>query len=213
MERNRITEYLSSIGVEDSESKGALLEKYTDEIMLFNPSLKLVGSKERDEIITRHILDCAAAYSVFYRETKDGESIADLGSGAGLPGIVLGVLFPSRRFFLIERMQRRVGFLRSVKAVLKLDNVTVVDRDIKDAGLQFDALTSRAFHPVCDIASDAVKLSSKALFYKGTEKNILSETASLRDSGYTFDEEIVPLSVGGLDEERNMLILRNWGKK
>ncbi len=213
MERNRITDYLYSLGVENGGDKGALLEKYTDEIMLFNPSLKLVGSKERDEMITRHILDCSAAYPVFERETEEGESIADLGSGAGLPGIVLGILFPTRRFFLIERMQRRVGFLRSVKAVLKIDNVTIIDRDIKDAGLHFDALTSRAFHPVCDIASDAVKLSSKALFYKGTEKNILSETASLRSAGYTFEEEIVPLSVTGLEEERNMLILRNWGKK
>ena len=213
MERKRTEAYLESLGVEDAGRKSGLLEKYVSEIMLFNPSLKLVGAKERDEIMTRHIYDSAAAYPVFASFTKDGDTIADLGSGAGLPGIVLAVLFPGRNFCLVERMQRRAGFLKSVTAVLKLENITVLDSDMKNITRRFDALTSRAFHPVSDIARDAVRLSSLALFYKGMKKNILTETEALRDMGYSFEEETVPLLVPSLDEERNMLILKNWGKK
>ncbi len=213
MERDRIEEYLDALGVEDTSRKSALLERYTDEIMLFNPSLKLVGSKDRNEIIVRHIFDCASAYPVFSDKTKEGDRVADMGSGAGLPGVVLASLFPSRKFCLIERMQRRAGFLRSVAAVLKLDNVTVFDADIKDTKERFDAVTSRAFHPIVDIARDAVKLSSKALFYKGTRANTAGEVSALRSASYVFDEKIIPLEVPGLDEERNILVLENWGRK
>lgn len=213
MERDRIGEYLDALGVDDVSTKSELLERYTDEIMLFNPTLKLVGSKERDEVIMRHIFDSASAYPVFLEETEDGDRIADMGSGAGLPGVVLAILFPSRKFYLIERMQRRAGFLRSVTAVLRLDNAVVIDADIKNIRERFDAVTARAFHPVLDIASDAVKLSSKALFYKGTMMNTSGEVSALRSAGYTFSEKIIPLEVPGMNEERNILVLENWGKK
>lgn len=213
MERDRIGEYLDFLGVEDSAAKSVLLERYVSEIMLFNPSLKLVGAKEKDDIIVRHIFDCASAYPVFLDKTEKGDRIADMGSGAGLPGIVLAVLLPTRKFYLIERMQRRVGFLRSVSAVLRLDNVSVIDCDIKDTKERFDCVTTRAFHPLLDTARDAVKLSSKALFYKGTRENTERESLSLSSAGYSFDEEIIPLEVPGLGEERNILILENWGRK
>ena len=213
MRQDRIIRYLSSLGVGDCERKSGLLERYISEIMLFNPSLKLVGAKDGEDILVRHIFDCASAYPVFESETAEGSTIADLGSGAGLPGIVLAVLFPSRRLFLVERMQRRVGFLRYVTAVLKLDNVTVVDSDMKDAGTGFDTLTCRAFHPLADIAGDAVKLSHRAILYKGTAATTISEMGELEKAGYGFSGRIVPVTVEGLNEERNILILDNWEKK
>lgn len=207
---NKILDYLLSLNVEDAETKARQLERYTDEIMLFNPTLKLVGSTDRDDIITRHILDSASAYKVFLDMTKEGETIADLGSGAGLPGIVLSVLLPDRRFYLIERMHRRVGFLRSQCALLKLANVTVIDKDIKDIDEKFTLLTCRAFHPVSDTALMCVKLSDSAVFYKGLRKNIEKETDALKEAGFSYEEKIVPLDVPYLEEERNALILTSW---
>ncbi len=208
--QNKIEDYLFSLGVENAKEKCILLEKYVDELMLFNPTLKLVGSKERDDIILRHIFDSAAAYPIFKRETKCDMNIADLGSGAGLPGLVLAILFEDRNFFLIERMQRRVGFLRSTIALLKLRNVSVIDKDIKEAKGSFDYLTCRAFHPIVDIASDAIKLSKNAIFYKGTEANIGAEIASLKKQGYKFVSVIEPITVPGLSEMRNIVILKDW---
>ena len=114
---------LKAYGVDKAEDKAIILEKYLNEIMLFNPTLKLVGEKERDEIIYRHILDSASAYPLFSSITKTSSTIADLGTGAGLPGVVLAILFPDRNFVLIDRMTRRIGFLRAVKAKLNLVNV------------------------------------------------------------------------------------------
>lgn len=210
MTKKIIPDYLETLGVEDVGKKANVLEHYVDEIMLFNPKLKLVGSTSRDDIVIRHILDSASAYSIFKTMTEDGDTIADLGSGAGLPGIVLSVLLPERKFFLIERMQRRVGFLRSVSALLGLDNVKVIDRDMSELDTKFSLLTSRAFHPVYDIAAGVVKLSSAAVFYKGVRKNIEKEVETMREHGYSADVRIESLSVPHLDEERNALILTSW---
>lgn len=212
MNRDRICEYLESLSVPDSGAKSLLLERYVSEIMLFNPALKLVGTNDRDEVVLRHIMDSVSGYPVFLRETAEKARIADLGSGAGLPGIVLAILFPDREFVLIERMHRRVGFLRSVSALLQLGNVTVIDRDIKEIGEKFDALTCRAFHPVYDVIDDMLSLSSHMILYKGTGNSIKTELDTLHRMGYSYIEERVPVSVPGLGEERNMVILKELRK-
>ena len=134
MTDNIILEGLKSFGVEKAEDKAIVLSSYLDLVMSFNPSLKLVGEKERDEIARRHILDSASAYPVFLENTEAGDQIGDLGSGAGFPGIVLAILFPDRNFVLIDRMTRRIGFLRIVKAKLNLENVEIL-RNILYSGV------------------------------------------------------------------------------
>lgn len=208
-----IASSLSSWSVKDVERKANLLDKYIDEIELFNPTLKLVGSKRPEDILVRHILDSSAAYPIFNKLTKEDSQIADLGSGAGLPGLVLAILFENRNFYLIERMQRRVGFLRSTIASLKLRNVTVIDRDISEVDRSFDWITCRAFHPIVSIAAVATRLSNNAIFYKGTEANIGAEIASLKKEGYKFVSEIEPIAVPGLSETRNLVILTNWERE
>ena len=204
---------LRKAGVEDYQRASERLSLYISELMMFNPALKLVGDKDEKGIIIRHILDSAACYVHFRDRTKSGDTIADLGSGSGLPGIVLAILLEDRQFVLIERMTRRVGFLRGVVAKLKLKNVIVDDRDIKDVDRTFSVLTCRAFHPLSDIAEDTVKLLSAgglAMLYKGQRKSILSEIEGLERKGYAFMADIIELDVPYLNEERNLCILSDW---
>ncbi len=206
---------LNELGVESPEYKSEKLSRYIDEILLFNPTLKLVGEKTRKEIVFRHILDSSSAFKVFLRYSKKGDRIADLGSGAGLPGIVLAVLFPDREFVLIERMQRRVGFLRGVKAKLRLDNVSILDRDIKDIDEKFDALTCRAFHPISSFSDVALCLLNEggvALFYQGRADKVKGTINEL-ERNYDFSFTEYPLDVSFVSDEREILVLREWRKK
>lgn len=212
MDKELLTSGLERIGITPSE---ALIEKigvYLDEILLFNPSLKLVGDKDPDEIVIRHVLDSAAAYPVFMKNTDASSEIADLGSGAGFPGVVLSMLFPDRHFVLIERMQRRSRFLKGVLVRTELKNAEVCDTDIRDAERSFDAITCRAFHPIYDVAEDIVPLLKEGapiLLYKGQGNSASSELEVLRGEGWTFHDEIVKLKVPYLDEARTMVVLRN----
>lgn len=204
---------LQTFGVENAEEKAEKLQKYVEEILLFNPTLKLVGDKTEKDLIVRHILDCAAGYQTFLKETQPGDTIADLGSGSGLPGLVLSILLPDRNFVLIERMQRRVGFLRGEIAGLRLKNVKVDDRDLKMVDDSFTVVTCRAFHPLVDIAEDVTKLSSRAIMYKGQVRTTEEELNALSRAGYTYTSRVVELSVPGMKEERHLVLLDGWKKE
>ena len=203
---------LKAYGVDKAEDKAIILEKYLNEIMLFNPTLKLVGEKERDEIIYRHILDSASAYPLFSSMTKTSSTIADLGTGAGLPGVVLAILFPDRNFVLIDRMTRRIGFLRAVKAKLNLVNVEIVSKDISEVKDHFAYVTSRAFRPLSAVAEDMMKLAPEAILYKGTKKAIEEEIDELKDMGYSFSSSIYPVFSFGEKGERNIVVINSWRK-
>ena len=212
MTDNIILEGLKSFGVEKAEDKAIVLSSYLDLVMSFNPSLKLVGEKERDEIARRHILDSASAYPVFWENTVAGDQIGDLGSGAGFPGIVLAILFPDRNFVLIDRMTRRIGFLRIVKAKLNLENVEILDKDIKDVKRNFSVITCRAFRPLSEIGDEVVALTSSAILYKAVEDNIEKELETLRSQGFVFNASILPVSIPGENARRNIVVMKEWRK-
>ena len=212
MTDNIILEGLKSFGVEKAEDKAIVLSSYLDLVMSFNPSLKLVGEKERDEIARRHILDSASAYPVFLENTEAGDQIGDLGSGAGFPGIVLAILFPDRNFVLIDRMTRRIGFLRIVKAKLNLENVEILDKDVKDVKRNFSVITCRAFRPLSEIGEEVVALTSSAILYKAVEDNIEKELETLRFQGFVFNASILPVSIPGENARRNIVVMKEWRK-
>lgn len=105
----------------------------------------LLGPREADRIWDRHIVN-SAALANFLPETG---SVGDIGSGAGLPGIVLAAMKPELQFKLIEPMERRCDWLSFVAAEIKLANVEVIRSRVEDLNaIQLDAATARAVAPV-----------------------------------------------------------------
>ncbi|RAU96674.1 16S rRNA (guanine(527)-N(7))-methyltransferase RsmG [Mycolicibacter senuensis] len=105
----------------------------------------LLGPREVERIWERHLLNCAAVAELL----EAGERVADIGSGAGLPGIVLAIVRPDLQLVLVEPLLRRSDFLREVVDELRLENVDVVrgraeDRVVRDAVGDRDAVVSRA---------------------------------------------------------------------
>lgn len=180
------------------------IEKYIAELELFNPIYKLVSYLDRDELIIRHILDSMAGVKVF--EDLEGESIADLGTGAGFPGIILAIML-DRPIVLIERMKRRVDFLKNVILRCNLKNVRIISRDISEVEEKFDIVTCRAFHPIFDIIDDVERiLSDNGVFapYKGKKSYLYSEIENLSN----WDVDVINLRVPFLDEERIIALMR-----
>jgi 16S rRNA (guanine527-N7)-methyltransferase len=111
--------------------------------MLANDSdeLGLLGPRELDKIWSRHILNSAVVVELL----EPGELVADVGSGAGLPGIPMAIAAPETNFVLIEPMDRRASWLQEVVGSLDLENVEVVRARAEEVdGGQFDVVTARA---------------------------------------------------------------------
>ncbi|GAA1857544.1 16S rRNA (guanine(527)-N(7))-methyltransferase RsmG [Microbacterium koreense] len=117
-----------------------LARRFTAALGAHGEERGLIGPLEPARLWTRHILNSAVAAPLF------SGRVADVGSGAGLPGLVLAIARPDAEFTLIEPMERRVTWLREQVTALGLENVTVVRARAEEwrEGPVFDAVTARA---------------------------------------------------------------------
>lgn len=185
------------------------LVRLYDEIELFNPKYALVNAGG-EELVVRHILDCLAPVGIFRQFSKPSVRMADLGSGSGLPGLVLSSVFDNWDISLVERMGRRAGFLRNTVAAMGFGpNVQVVQKDLSEVRNQYDIITFRAFRPFKDIISDLDRIlatDGAVLAYKSSEENIREEIRVLEDYvGSSFTAREIGYQVPMLDARRCML--------
>jgi 16S rRNA (guanine527-N7)-methyltransferase len=122
-------------------SQIGLARQYAQKLANDSDELGLLGPRELDKIWSRHILNSAVVAELI----KPGDLVADVGSGAGLPGIPMAIAAPESNFVLIEPMERRASWLQEVVGELDLENVEVIRARAEEVeGGEFDVVTARA---------------------------------------------------------------------
>ena len=201
---------------------------YLEEISLFNGVFGLVSSncstaKGREDAAVRHVLDSIAPWRelvqmlIACNPGRDFASnplrICDAGSGAGLPGIPLALIFPQAQFTLVERMQKRAAFLQNCAASLSLNNVFIENREIERLRRgAFDVIVLRAFRPLYEekILNTLLSLlrplggpgTAFITAYKGRRSTFAAEEQKMRDDGFLGKIETRDIAVPFLGEER-----------
>lgn len=155
-----------------------LLGRYVALLQKWNRTINLIGKSTEQDIWDRHITDSLQLLPLIPETTK---TVADFGSGAGLPGIVLAIARPDLHFTLIEQDQRKAAFLQEATAQLGLKNVRVLARDIALVNERFDLITARALaalDELCAYAYPRLGENAICLFPKG--KNFANEVEIAR---------------------------------
>lgn len=167
----------------------------------------LIGPQELPRIWTRHILNCAIAAPLF----PSGGRVGDVGSGAGLPGIVLAIARPDVTWELIEPMERRAVWLQEQVDALGLDNVTVHRARAEEAAVEgmLDAVTARAVSAMRTLVpwtAPLVRDGGELILLKGRSVDGEIEKAQkvLRKYRVT-DVRVEVLGEGVLDEETRVV--------
>ncbi|GGA30663.1 16S rRNA (guanine(527)-N(7))-methyltransferase RsmG [Dyella nitratireducens] len=117
----------------------ALLERW-------NATYNLTAIRDPVEMVTRHLLDSLAILPYV-----QGETLADLGTGPGLPGIPLAIATPGRQVLLVDSNGKKVRFLREAIRALKLEGVRALQSRVEDVEGHFDCITARAFASLADM--------------------------------------------------------------
>ena len=139
--RERLTERLAEVGLAVDPGAAEALAAFLGEILRWNRVHNLTAITDPEAMIRRHVIE-----SLALRPLLRGRRVADVGSGAGVPGIPLAIAEPDRHFTLIESRGKRAAFLQHVQGLLGLVNVAVEHRrveEMNDAGT-FDTLLARA---------------------------------------------------------------------
>jgi 16S rRNA (guanine527-N7)-methyltransferase len=145
----------------------SVLSDYVSLILKWNATINLIGPTTEASIWERHIAD-SIQLAEFLPPTAT--SLVDLGSGAGLPGMVLAIARPDLAVTLVDQDQRKCAFLTEVKSRLRMDNVFIVNKAIEQVNDRFDVVTARALAPLLDLlalATPRLKAEGLALFLKG----------------------------------------------
>ena len=216
-----LKEGLLQLGLPHLEEK---MDAYIRTLQEYNAKFDLINTDEYDQIAIRHIFDSLSGVAeisrlIEKRISSGAENIvlADIGSGAGLPGIPLAAAFPERKFVLVERMTKRVDFLRHCADILQLDNVTVEENQAERLEQRrFDIAVFRAFRPLekkmIKVLLRILKDGGCLAAYKARREKIEEEMQALPlVPAYT----VLPLTVpfltehAGLEEERerNLVII------
>ena len=185
----------------DAALAGPLLD-YLALLLRWNRTYNLTAVRDPEEMVTKHLLD-SLAMQPFVRGLH---TLADLGTGPGLPGIPLAVTTPALQVTLVESNGKKARFLREAARQLKLDNVTVAESRIEafQPGTPFDAITARALATlplILQLGGHLLGPSGTLLAMKGVVPE--DEIAALPADWQVRATH--PLQVPGLAAERHLV--------
>ncbi|MCW8834058.1 MAG: 16S rRNA (guanine(527)-N(7))-methyltransferase RsmG [Colwellia sp.] len=141
---------LAKTSLQVSEKQIQLLIQYVELLHKWNKAYNLTSVRDPQDMLVKHIMDSLMVGSVL-----QGDNFIDVGTGPGLPGIPLAILYPERNFVLLDSLGKRITFLRQVVFQLKLTNVQPVKSRVEEyqGDVAFDGVLSRAFSSLNDMVS------------------------------------------------------------
>ena len=176
---------------------------YIDLLIKWNKTYNLTSLTTKKDIITTHLLDCLSVVKKI-----DGQRILDVGSGAGLPGLMIALARPTTHLCLIDKVAKKTSFMKQAVLELELSNVEVIHGRVEDLRVKnpFDMIVSRAFSEVEKFTSLTQHLISKQgawLIMKS--KKIMTEDLKKLDKAF----EVEPITVPYLEAERYLVRIHN----
>jgi len=195
-----------ALGVQLSAEQQRQLLAYLALLIKWNQAYNLTAVRNPDEMVSRHLLD---SLSIHAHVLPLGARWLDVGSGGGMPGVPLAILFPDRQFTLLDSNGKKTRFLTQVKLELGLSNLQVVNARVEafQPEQSFQGIVSRAFSSLADFSNWTRHLGD-------------GETRWLAMKGVHPDDElqVLPadfqreashlLNVPGCQGQRHLLILR-----
>jgi len=175
---------------------------YKDLLIKWNKVFNLISVKGIDEIVTHHFLDCLAVVPFI-----EGKNILDVGSGAGLPGIIIGLCYPEKNITLVDSVGKKTTFLKQTCAELNLRNITIINKRVEDITTNklFDSIIARAFAEM-QVLMD---LTRHLIEDKGAWYGMKSKKFNEEEIGTNLVVEKRDIVVPYLDAERYLVKINN----
>ncbi|MEK7345768.1 MAG: 16S rRNA (guanine(527)-N(7))-methyltransferase RsmG [Pseudomonadota bacterium] len=197
-----------TLGLGLSDEQIQRLLDYVALIQKWNKVYNLTALRDPADMLTHHLLDSLTAVAPLTRHAQgQAARVLDVGSGGGLPGVVLAICMPELEVRCVDTVAKKAAFVQQVAASLKLPNLRGIHARVESLTDPYDVICSRAFASLPDFVTwsrSALKEGGVWMAMKG--KHPQDEIAALPADVNVFHVE--PLTVPGLDVERCMVWMK-----
>ena len=218
--RQQLAAAAQTLGLELSAPQVDALLEYLGLIQKWTKVYNLTAVRDPNEMLTHHLIDSLAVIAPLRQQIAqmraDGQlgegdvKLLDVGSGAGLPGVVIAICCPDIRVDCVDTVGKKAAFIQQVAATLKLPNLRGIHARVESLTESFDVVSSRAFASLVDFTSwSAQALAGQGVWMGMKGKHPADEIAALPASVTVFHVE--PLIVPGLDAQRCIVWMRKSG--
>ena len=167
------------LGIAVDARQVALLHGFLDLLQRWNRSFNLTAVREREAMLTHHLADCLAIVPAL--RSRGPKRVLDVGSGGGLPGVIIATLMPGTDVTCVDDVGKKAAFVQQVAGSLGISNLHAVHSRVeKLTGAPFDLITSRAFASLAD-------------FTAVTERHLAADGVWVAMKGRTPDDEMAAL--------------------
>ena len=174
--------------IKDENKPNDLIKIFIKEILKFNKAHNIVGRFSEEEIVSSDILDCEP----ILEHINPSQKVLDIGSGAGLPGLIIAINQPKTQITMSEKNKKKAYFIRKMIRTLQLTNATILDKATTPNLItenKFDVITARALATaptIIKMSHHLLNKGGKFVLMKGALEKINEEVAQLDNNKYSY---------------------------
>lgn len=216
---DQLSQACASLSLIPTQQQKERLLEYINQLIKWNKTYNLTAIRLPEQALVQHIFDSLAVIQpltqyLFQNKPRTPKTVLDVGSGAGIPGVIIAIMIPEASVTCIDTVEKKMTFVRQVRGVLSLTNLHAVHQRVElFEGGPYDVVISRAFASLQDfvtLAGNRVNVDAKLLAMKGKEPH--EEIQALNEKTTWYAESIEALSVPQLSAQRCLVWLKRKGK-
>lgn len=190
MNREQFIEELRKIDIDINDEQLKKLDNFYNLLIEWNKKINLTRITEEKEVYLKHFYDSLTIARVI--DLNKVESLCDVGTGAGFPGIVLKIMYPNLKITLVDALQKRVNYLNEIIKDLELENINAIHIRGEELKVKYDIVTARAVANIEKLLTYTMHLlnqNGKLIAMKGNiEEEITDEVKSRIEKKYNIEK-------------------------
>lgn len=210
MNNNEFLEELKKINIELTKEQKSQLEKFYQLLIEWNKQINLTRITDKEDVYLKHFYDSLTIAKVI--DLSKIDTLCDVGTGAGFPGIVLKIVYPNLKITLIDSLQKRINYLNQITKELNLKDIKAIHTRGEDYKETFDVITSRAVANIETLVKYTMHLVNKKGIFIAMKGNIDNELTKPIEKKLSRKYKIIKIEKFQLpkeNSERSLVVIKN----